>query len=146
MLQKAVYYDQDSGKARGRGELFYEIHGDGIPWSLGDGELFEHTVWTMTRGLRVSTGGAGLDVVLDVRAYSWPCVFVSDEVECTALPIMTRKRMVVFEAKDAKAEVVCFRDEDTTVEAKKSCRVNGPTQVRSVGEVDLRDGVGWQRG
>ena len=132
MLRKAVYYDQDSGEAGGRGELFYKIHGDGIPWSLGDRELFEHTVWTMTRGLRASTGSAGLDIVFDVRAYSWPCVFTSDEVECTALPIMTRKRMVVFEAKDAKAEVICFGDKDTTVEAEESCRVNGPARVQSV--------------
>ena len=99
MLRKAIYYNQDSGKARGRGELFYKIHGDGIPWSLGNGELFEHTVWTMMQGLRTSTGSAELDIVFDICAYSWPCVFVSDEVECTALPIMTRKRMVVFEAK-----------------------------------------------
>ena len=132
MLRKAVYYDQDSGEAGGRGELFYEIHGDGIPWSLGDGELLEHTVGTVTRGLRASTGGAGLDVVFDVHAYSWPCIFASDEVECAALPIVTRKRMVVFEAKDAKAEVVCFGDEDTTIEAEESCHVNGPMRVRSV--------------
>ena len=112
MLREAVYYDQDSGKARGCGELFYEIHGDGIPWLLRDGELFEHTVGAMTWGLRASTGSAGLDIVLDIRVYSWPCVFTSDEVECTALPIVTQKWMVVFEVKDAKAEVVCFRDED----------------------------------
>ena len=109
-------------------------------------ELFEHTIGAMTWGLRVSTGSAGLDIVLDIHVYSWPCVFASDEVECTALPIVTRKRMVVFEAKDAKAEVVCFGDEDATVETKESRRVNGPMRVQSVGEVDLHDGVGWQHG
>ena len=132
MLREAVYYDQDSGEAGGRGELFYKIHGDGIPWLLRDGELFEHTVGAMTWGLCVSTGSAGLDIVLDIRAYSWPCVFTSDEVKCTALPIVTQKQMVVLEAKDVKVEIVCFGDEDTTIEAKKSCHINGPTQVRSV--------------
>ena len=132
MLREAVYYNQDSGEAGGRGKLFYKIHGDGIPWSLRDGELFEHTVGAMTRGLCVSIGSAGLDIVLDICVYSWPCVFTLDEVECTALPIVTQKRMVVLEAKDAKAEIVCFGDENTTVEAKKSCRINGPMQVQSV--------------
>ena len=127
-----VYYDQDSGEARGHRELFYKIHGDGIPWSLGDGELFEHTVGAMTQGLRTSTGRAGFDVVFDICAYSWPCIFALDKVECAALPIVTRKWMVMLEAKDVKAEVVCFGDEDATIEAKESCRVNGPTQVQSV--------------
>ena len=34
----------------------------------------------------------------------------------------------MLEAEDVKVEVVCFGDKDTTVEAKESCRVNGPTQ------------------
>ena len=112
--------------------MFYKIYGDGIPWSLGDGELFEHTVGAMTWGLRTSTGCAGFDIVFDIHAYSWPCIFTLDEVECVALPIVTRKWMVVLEVKDAKAEVVCFRDEDVTIEVKESCHINGPTQVRSV--------------
>ena len=80
-------------------------------------------------GLCTSTGCAGFDIVFDIRAYSWPCIFASDEVECVALPIVTRKWMVVLEAKDVKAKVVCFGDKDATVEVKESCRVNGPTQV-----------------
>ena len=74
--------------------------------------LLEHTVGTVTRGLRASTGGAGLDVVFDVRAYSWPCVFASDEVECTALPIVTRKRMVVFEGREGGGRLLRGRRYD----------------------------------
>ena len=40
--------------------------------------------------------------------------------------------MVVFEVKDVKAEVVCFGDEDVTVEAEESCHINGPMRVQSV--------------
>ena len=83
-----VYYDQDSGEARGRGELFYKIHGDGVPGSLRDGELFEHIIWAMVWGLHTSTGRAGFDVVFDIHVYSWPCIFVLDEVECLVLPIV----------------------------------------------------------
>ena len=120
MLREVVYYDQDSGEAGGHRELFCKIYEDGIPWSLGDGELFEHTIGAMTQGLCTSTGRAGFDVVFDICAYSWPCIFALDEVECAALPIVTRKWMVMLEAKDVKAEGVCFGDKDATIEAKES--------------------------
>ena len=41
LLGKPVNDDQDGCEARRRGELLYEIHQDGIPRLLQDGELFE---------------------------------------------------------------------------------------------------------
>ena len=82
--------------------------------------MFEHTIGAMMQGLCTSTGRAGFDVVFDICAYSWPCIFALDEVECAALPIVTQKWMVMLEAKDVKAEGVCFGDKDATIEAKES--------------------------
>src|SRR5271168_2783112 len=39
LLGETIYNDEDGSETRRRWELFYEIHGDGVPRTLGNGEL-----------------------------------------------------------------------------------------------------------
>ena len=74
LLGEAVYDDEDSGEAGGLGELFDEVHGDGVPWALRDRELLETAVGLMTTGLVTPTDNAGLYVLPDVASEVGPVV------------------------------------------------------------------------
>ena len=66
-----------------------KVHGDGIPWSFGNRELFEQSIGSVTRGFCSGTGGAGFDVVFDVFLYAWPSVIMVNEFESAALTEVT---------------------------------------------------------
>jgi hypothetical protein len=40
LFGQAVDNDKDSVVAAGRREVFYKVHGDGMPWAVGNGKLF----------------------------------------------------------------------------------------------------------
>ena len=80
---------EDGCEARRGGELLNEVHGDGIPWSFGNQELFEQSVGSVMRGFCSGAGGAGFDVVFDIFPYAWPSVITVDEFESAALTEVT---------------------------------------------------------
>ena len=89
MLGQPINDYEDGCEARRGGELLDEVHGDGIPWSFGNRELFEQSVGSVTGSFCSGAGGAGFDVVFDVFPYTWPSVITANEFESAALAKVT---------------------------------------------------------
>src|SRR6266481_185657 len=95
LFGEAINHNQD-GSVTGRlRKLFYEIHRDGIPWLLGNGELLEKPIWSMAHRFGVGTSGARLVVVLDIGWESWPIVIEVNLVKGLGLTIMPCKGMIM---------------------------------------------------
>ena len=75
LFGETIHYHADHGESRGWRDLFYEVHGDGVPGFLWDGKLLQQSIGLIPWNLCMGTGGAGQDVVLYKCAYSWPSVF-----------------------------------------------------------------------
>lgn len=95
--------------------MLNEIHGDGIPWLLRNWELFEQSVWAMSRNFGIGAGGTGTDVVFDIGPDAWPSVAVTDKLKGTVLAKMTREGMVVFVPEHSEAKIIGFRYVDPVV-------------------------------
>ena len=89
LLRQPINDYENGCEAQRGGELLDEVHGDGIPWSFGNWELFEQPIGSVTRGFCSGAGGAGFDVVFDVFPYAWPSVIAADEFESVALTEVT---------------------------------------------------------
>ena len=89
MLGQLVHDYEDGCEAQRGGELFNEVHGDGIPWPFRNWELFEQSIGSVTRGFCSGTGSAGFDVVFDVFPYAWPSVIAANKFEGVALTKVT---------------------------------------------------------
>ena len=74
MLREAVNYNQDRSITSGVRELFDEVHGDGVPGSLGDRELLEGAVGKVPGNFSSRAGSTGLTVVSDEESKSGPGV------------------------------------------------------------------------
>ena len=44
LLGETIYNDEDGSETRRHWELFYKIHGDGVPRTLGNGELLQSSI------------------------------------------------------------------------------------------------------
>ena len=75
--------------------MLNEVHGDQIPWFLGNRKLSEITVWLVLGSFGSRAGRARLTVVLDVRSNTRPCIIPVDKVQGFVLTIMTRDRMIM---------------------------------------------------
>ena len=75
--------------------MLNEVHGDQIPWFLGNRELLEITVWSVSGSFGSSAGCARLTVVLDVCSDTRPCIIPTDKIQGFVLTIMTRDRMIM---------------------------------------------------
>ena len=114
MLSEPVDYHQDRGVASGVRELLDEVHGDGVPGSLGDRELLQSTVGEMPGNFSSRTGSTGLTVVPDEESKSGPGVVPQDQGLRLVLSPVSGSRMVVTSSEYAKAEVAGVRDIDST--------------------------------
>ena len=65
LLAETVNDDKDGGKSVGLGKLLDEVHGDGVPGTIGDRKLLHGSIGLVTRGLGTPAGGTGCAVVLD---------------------------------------------------------------------------------
>ena len=57
LFRQSVHHNENRGITRGWQKLFDEVHGDGVPWALGDWELFEQAVRLVAGGFGVGAGG-----------------------------------------------------------------------------------------
>ncbi len=80
LLGEVVHDNQDGGEAGGRWKLLNEVHRYGVPWALGDRELFEQAVRLVVRGFGMGTGGTGGHVVLNECANAWPGIIMADKL------------------------------------------------------------------
>ena len=72
LLAETINDDEDGGKSVGLGKLLDEVHGDGVPGTIGDWELLHRSVGLVTRGLGTPAGGIRCTVVLDERTEIGP--------------------------------------------------------------------------
>ncbi|KIJ12689.1 hypothetical protein PAXINDRAFT_82472 [Paxillus involutus ATCC 200175] len=102
LLGKAVNDYQDSGEtARGR-EFLNEIHRDGVPWLIGNGELFKQPIGSVSRGFGSGAGSTGTDIVLYKCSESWPSIFLMNQLESLILSEVSGQGMVVLVSKYVK--------------------------------------------
>jgi hypothetical protein len=106
LLGESVYNNKNGGEAGGGRELFYEVHGDRIPWLVWDWELLDEPIRTMSFGFRSSTRRTRVAVIGSERAETGPDVFASYKFDCLVLSEVTGDRMIVLELEDSKAEIV----------------------------------------
>jgi hypothetical protein len=85
LLGELVYNNEDGGEAGGDGELFYEVHGDRIPWLVQDWELLDEPIRTMSFGFRSSACSTGVAVIGSEGAETGPDVFASCTVSSIVL-------------------------------------------------------------
>ena len=120
LLGEAVYDDQDVGLPVGGRKLLDEVHGDGIPRALRDGELLQSSVRKMSGGLGSRAGGTGFAVVADEEAESGPGIVAEYESLSLVLTPVSCSRMIVAGLEYAKSQVVDIGDVDATIEAEDS--------------------------
>ena len=65
LLAEVVNNDEDGGKSVGLGKLLDEVHGDGVPETIGDWELLHRSIGLVTRSLGTPAGSTRCAVVLD---------------------------------------------------------------------------------
>ena len=65
LFRQVVHDDQDGGEAGGGRKLLDEIHGNGVPRTLRNGELFQEAIRLVVRYLGMGAGSTGGHVVLD---------------------------------------------------------------------------------
>ena len=66
--------------AIGDGEPFDEVHGYGRPWTLGDGEEAEWSIWLMTDGLCSPASGAGTHIAVHILRHVGPVVVLAQHL------------------------------------------------------------------
>ena len=86
-----------------------------MPWTFGDGQLLQHTVWLVSAGLRTSAGDTGLDECGHIIAHLWPEIVPADEFESLRLAWMARKRVVMTSLEDAGPQVSVVRYVHSTI-------------------------------
>jgi hypothetical protein len=109
--------------------LLYEIHRNGIPRLLGNGELFEETIGLVTLWLASHTSGAGLAILLDEGSDTWPSVISSDQLQGLVDPEVSREDVVVLVLKDAKSKVLSHRNISSVVKLEEALGVGGPSRI-----------------
>ncbi|KIJ07281.1 hypothetical protein PAXINDRAFT_90685 [Paxillus involutus ATCC 200175] len=102
LLGKVVNDSQDSGESAGGGELLNEIHRDGVPWLLGNGELFKQPIGSVSRGFGSGAGSTGTDIVLYKCPKSWPSIFPTNQLKSPILSEVSRQGMVMLVSKDTE--------------------------------------------
>ena len=95
LLGETINDDENGGEAGGGWELFDEVHGDGVPWLIRDGELLESSVGTMTRGFRTATSSTRFDIVLHEGADSGPSILAADKFQSLVDAKVTGERVVM---------------------------------------------------
>jgi hypothetical protein len=106
LLGKSVYNNKDGSEARGDRELFYEVHGDQIPWFVWDWKLLDEPIRTMSFGFCPSASRTGVAVIGSEGAETRPDIFTSYKLDCLVLSEVTGDRMIVLELEDSKVEIV----------------------------------------
>ena len=95
LLCQAIDDDEDGGETIRFGKLLDEVHGDGVPWSVCDGELLEHAVQAMPLGLRTCTGGAGPTVFTNELMDLGPRILAANDLEGLVLPKVAHSGVVM---------------------------------------------------
>ena len=98
LFGEMINNNQDRSVTGRLGLLLYEIHGDGIPWPLGNGKLLEKPVWShwsVAHGFGARTNGARFAVVFDIGRESGPVVIEANLVKGFGLTVMSCKWMVM---------------------------------------------------
>src|SRR5258707_13486828 len=81
LFGQVVDYYQDCSVSLQCQKLFNEVHGDGFPWTWGNWQLFEETIWFVLVRLRMCTDHAGPDVLFDCSSESWPANWAMVQVD-----------------------------------------------------------------
>ena len=103
LFREPIYDNKDGGIARREWKLFNEVHdGDGIPRMRGNGKLLECPIGFVMWGFSTRAGSTRLDVVLNERTNTWPCILALDKLKSVILTEMARERVVVEIAHDAQ--------------------------------------------
>lgn len=86
---------QDHRESIRVGELLNEVHGDGVPGSLGDQKLLKGAERKVLRDFGACAGGTGLAVIADKELESRPVVVPEDESLRLVLTIMSSGGMIM---------------------------------------------------
>ena len=130
LLGETINDDKNGGEAGGGWELFDEVHGDGVPWLIGDRELLESSVGAMTRGFRMVTSSTGFDIVLHEGVNSGPSVLAADKFQSLVDAKVTRERVVMLIAEDSEPEVSIVRNVDAIVKPEETRVIDGPAGIK----------------
>src|SRR6266436_7657945 len=95
LFGQAVDYYQDRSVSLRCQKLFDEVHGDGFPWSWGNWQLFEKTIWFVLVCLGTCAYHTGLDVLFDHLGKSQPMTRPVDQVNGFAMAKVTHHWMVM---------------------------------------------------
>ena len=115
-LGQAIDDDENGGKAVGKGKLLDEIHGDGIPRALGNGQRLKSAVRLVATGFIPTTSDARLNISAYRSPEVWPVVVAGHHGESLVLTGMSGEDMIVFIAENTEMEIGGIRDVYTILE------------------------------
>jgi len=105
LFGESVDDDKDGMSSRGW-ELFYEIHGYGVPGAFGNRKGFEEAIGLMPARLDSAADCAGVAIVLHKVAHAGPGIISVDQLDGLVLAVMAHERMIVLVPEYSELEVV----------------------------------------
>ena len=86
--------------------MLNEVHGDGIPGTRRDGELFDQTVGLVSRGFGSSARGAGGTKVFDELSDSGPSILSAYELRSLVHAKVSSEEVIVLVLKNSQVEIL----------------------------------------
>ena len=124
-----VNNDKDSGVSSGLRQVFDEVHGNRMPGTFWNWELFKESVWFMPLRLGMETGSARLTVVLNEITDSGPGIGTTNNFKGFVDTEMAGNWMVMSILENTKTESTGIRYIDTIVQTKETLWVLGPRRL-----------------
>ena len=122
-------------------EVFDEVHGNGVPWAFGDGELFEESVGFVSGCLRMLASGTGVAEFLHEGPKVGPDVFPLDYRKSFVLSGVSREDVIMVILEDSESEVVHVRNVNPIVMTEKTTIVECPVGGSRGREVSRGKGI-----
>ena len=107
-------------------EVFNEVHGNGVPWAFGDGELLEESVGFVSGCLGMLGGGTGVAEFLHKGPKVGPNIFLSDYCKGLVLSGMSGEDVIMVVLEDLESEVVCIGDINPIVMTEETTIIKCP--------------------
>ena len=118
LFSETVHNYEYGGKTVGSWEMFYEVHGDQVPWFIQYRQLFELPIQFVVQYFGACTVFTRADVRLNHSSQTRPVEILPNEFNGFCLSEVTCHRVVMVVVDDLEVEVLVVGNVQSTFEPK----------------------------